>query len=163
MKSKAKKFEICICVLNVILIIFMIVYLFHTFAGRKEVSSLNGDVGENTEFSFAEADDALTNVYVTLIKGTNVSISKDKKMHFGTDGDFEGFFDEKEADVKGYHYEVIGVTDDNDQDGAVAFVNVYNKDKSKYVQYKLVYGGTSEEPELLLMYPETGKTYTLEL
>ena len=162
MKLKFKKFEIFICILNVILILFMFVYLFHAFIGRKEVPASNA-ASTNTEFSFNEADDALTNVYVTLIKGTNVSIGKGKKLHFGTDGDFEGFFDEKEINVNGYQYEVIGVKDNADQDGAVAIVNVYNKDKTKYVQYKLVYGGTEENPELLLMYPKTGKTYEISI
>lgn len=37
MKSKSKKFEIGVCILNIILIIVMIGYLFHAFAGKKEL------------------------------------------------------------------------------------------------------------------------------
>ena len=48
----------------------------------------------------------------------------------------------------------------DEQDGAVAKVNIYNKDKSKFVQYKLLFG---EKSELLLLYPETGKIFTIEL
>lgn len=161
--TKSKKFEIIVCIINVILIVFMIVYLFNAFVGKKDSTSSNSHGAADTDFSFEEADDALTNVYVTLIKGTNVNIGKDKHMHFGNNGDYEGFFDEKDTNVKGYSYEVIGATDNFAQDGAVASVNIYNKDRSKFVQYKLVYGGTSENPELLLMYPKTGKTYSLEL
>ena len=63
-------------------------------------------------------------------------------------------------DVEGYSYEIIGITDEDEQDGAVAKVNIYNKDKSKFVQYKLLFG---EKSELLLLYPETGKIFTIEL
>lgn len=161
--TKIKQFELIVCIINVILIVFMIVYLFHAFVGKKDNTSSNSPGATDTEFSFEEADDALTNVYVTLIKGTNVNISKDKHMHFGNNGEYEGFFDENDTNVKGYSYEVIGAVDNSAQDGAVATVNIYNKDRSKFVQYKLVYGGTSKKPELLLMYPKTGKTYSLEL
>ena len=92
-------------------------------------------------------------------------IYKHKKYQYNiqdTNKNFD-FFDEKEINVNGYQYEVIGVKDNADQDGAVAIVNVYNKDKTKYVQYKLVYGGTEENPELLLMYPKTGKTYEISI
>ena len=161
-KSKSKKFEIGVCILNIILIIVMIVYLFHAFAGKKEVATSNADMVDDTEFSFDEANDAMADVYTTLIKGTNVNISNDKQMHFGTDGTFSGFFDENSTDVEGYSYEVQGITDDADQNGAVAIVNIYNQDRSQYVQYHLVYGVKSDEPELLLQYPESGKTYALE-
>ena len=57
MKLKFKKIEIFICILNVILILFMFVYLFHAFIGRKEVPASNA-ASTNTEFSFNEADDA---------------------------------------------------------------------------------------------------------
>lgn len=104
----------------------------------------------------------MADVYTTLIKGTNVNISNDKQMHFGTDGTFSGFFDENSTDVEGYSYEVQGITNDADQNGVVAIVNIYNQDRSQYVQYHLVYGGNSDEPELLLQYPGSGKTYALE-
>lgn len=155
-KSKSKKFEIGVCILNIILIIVMIGYLFHAFAGKNTVEV------DDTEFSFDEANDAMADVYTTLIKGTNVNISNDKQMHFGTDGTFSGFFDENSTDVEGYSYEVLGITNDVDQNGAVAIVNIYNQDRSQYVQYHLVYGGNSDEPELLLQYPGSGKTYALE-
>lgn len=163
-KSKSKKFEISVCILNIILIIVMIGYLFHAFAGKKEVATSNADTVkvDDTEFSFDEANDAMADVYTTLIKGTNVNISNDKQMHFGTDGTFSGFFDENSTDVEGYSYEVWGITNDADQNGAVAIVNIYNQDRSQYVQYHLVYGGNSDEPELLLQYPGSGKTYALE-
>lgn len=64
--------------------------------------------------------------------------------------------------IEGYRYEVQGITDDVDQNGAVAIVNIYNQNRSQYVRYYLVYGGNSDEPELLLQYPESGKTYSLE-
>ncbi len=80
-------------------------------------------------------------------------------MYFGNDGDYKGFFDEKNTNVNDYSYEVIGIGNNTNKDGAVANVNIYNKARTKYVQYKLVYGGTSENPKLLLMYPGTGKTY----
>ena len=64
MKSKSKKIEIGVCILNIILIIVMIVYLFHAFAGKKEVATSSADTVEvdDTEFSFDEANDVLKNI-----------------------------------------------------------------------------------------------------
>ena len=65
MKSKSKKFEIGVCILNIILIIVMIGYLFYAFAGKKEAATSNADTVEvdDTEFSFDEANDAMADVY----------------------------------------------------------------------------------------------------
>lgn len=160
MKSKrSKKFETVVCVLNIILMVFMVVYLLNAFAGKKS-GSPNMEQEVSADSAMESANDAMVDVYTTLIKGTSVKIDNDKQMHFGVDGDFNGFFDKDNSDVEGYSYEIIGITDEDEQDGAVAKVNIYNKDKSKFVQYKLLFG---EKSELLLLYPETGKIFTIEL
>ena len=163
MRLQTKKAEIVICAINAFLIIFMIVYLIHAFYGRKEgVSSVSDDAAALTA-SASEVDDALTNVYVALIANTVVSLGNDKCMYFGNDGNFDGFFDESNPDVSGYSYEVVSMSDSNDEDGAVAAVNIYNGDKTKYVQYKMVYGGSSDSPELRLLYPRTGASFAIEV
>lgn len=160
MKSKrSKKFETVVCVLNIILMIFMVVYLLNAFVGKKS-SSPNMEPEVSADSTMDSADDAMVDVYTTLIKGTSVKIDNDKWMYFGVDGDFNGFFDKDNSDVEGYSYEIIGITDEDEQDGAVAEVHIYNIDKSKFVRYKLLFG---ENSELLLLYPETGKTFTIEI
>lgn len=160
MKSKrSKKFETVVCVLNIILMIFMVVYLLNAFAGKKS-SSPNMEPEVSADFTMDSADDALVDVYTTLIKGTSVKIDNDKRMYFGVDGDFSGFFDKDNSNVEGYSYEIIGITNGDEEDGAVAEVNIYNKDRSKFVRYKLLFG---ENSELLLLYPETGKKFTIEI
>lgn len=160
MKSKrSKKFETVVCVLNIILMIFMVVYLLNAFVGKKS-SSPNMEPEVSADSTMDSADDAMVDVYTTLIKGTSVKIDNDKRMYFGVDGDFNGFFDKDNSDVEGYSYEIIGITDEDEQDGAVAEVHINNIDKSKFVRYKLLFGKNSE---LLLLYPETGKTFTIEI
>lgn len=95
--------------------------------------------------------------YATLLQGSTVNLDDTKVMHFEIDGSFDGFFDTDNPDVKGYSYEVISLEDNSAP--YVANVNIYNKDKTSVVQYKLSF---DEDSNMQLYYPETDQNFKLE-
>lgn len=165
--TERKGFKVAVGAINVCLIIGMVFYLFVVYVERNVVgnninSGTTGSVEgkEYTEEDIANvmdaADDQLVNVYYTLIQGSYAEIGDNASMQFGIDGKFSGFFDADHPDVSGYTYEVLAPLE-ADNAGCEANVNIYNSDKSSYVQYKLLF---DENSNMQLYYPDS-KTYIL--
>lgn len=167
----SKKFKAVIGILNICLIIGLASYLIVSFVSRNSGSSTTTITAESysvddPESAMADAEDKMMNTYSILLGGCTAKLSDDKVMYFGVDGSFEGFFDDENPDVSGYTFEAVSL--DEGESDYVANVNIYNKDKTSYVQYKL-YFGTSEndnaedtESSMCLFYPKTEQVIALE-
>lgn len=101
-----------------------------------------------------EASGQMASVYYTLIQGSYAEMGDGTNLQFGIDGNFSGFFDTSHPDVSGYTYEVLAPSEEENAEYE-ANVNIYNADKSSYVQYKLLF---DENSNMQLYYPAS-KTY----
>ncbi|MDD3417533.1 MAG: hypothetical protein PHY47_26675 [Lachnospiraceae bacterium] len=159
---ESKGFKNAIKIMNICLIVGLVSYLIFAIASRagsgngmnnaKELS-VSGKEYTETEVASADAEatDQMTNVYYALIQGSYAEVSEGKKLSFGPDGSFEGFFDNENPNVTGYTYEVLNPVEDCDI-SYEASINIYNADKSVYVQYKLLF---DQDSNMQLYYPES--------
>lgn len=159
---ESKGFKTAVKVMNICLIVGLAFYLVFAIASR---TGLGNGMNKSTELSVSgkkyteagvksvegEATDQMSSVYSALIQGSHAEISDNVKLHFGTDGSFEGFFDNENPNVKGYTYEVLEPAEDCDI-SYEANVNIYNADKSIYVQYKLLF---DKDSNMQLYYPDS--------
>lgn len=163
--TEKKEFKAAVGVVNVCLIFGLIFYLIAVHVERNVVGndansagSLSVEGKEYTDEDVANAMDAaadqMVSVYYTLLQGSHAEIDDNTNLQFGIDGNFSGFFDTEHPDVSGYTYEVLGLSEE-DNAGYEANVNIYNSDKSAYVQYKLLFDKNSN---MQLYYPDS-KTY----
>lgn len=159
-----KGFKTAVCVVNVCLIFGLIFYLILVYVERNGLvnseSALSVEGKEYMEVDAANAMDAaadqMVSVYYTLLQGSHADIGDDKNLQFGIDGNFSGFFDMEHPDVSGYTYEVLGLSEsEEDNAGYEANVNIYNPDKSAYVQYKLLFDDNLN----MQLYYQDSKTY----
>lgn len=148
---------------NIFLIVIMIICIFKlgTGSGNKvknvTVTSSESGMASASQAVAAEqamntASDTMTAVYYNLVQGTSASINN-YPMNFEYGGKFSGFFDSANSSVKDYLYTVTELSDADMKENSryVANLNIYNKDMSVSVQYKLIFDDNSN---LLLYYPQ---------
>ena len=160
-----KNFKVAVGVVNVCLIAGLIFYLVVLVAhtGSTEIKKELTIVGrEYTEANYTDAMEKETSsmdmvdIYYTLIQGSHAEIAEGVHLYFGVDGTFEGFFDNEHPNVTGYTYELLKPVGE-DGESYEADVNIYNADKSIFVQYKLMF---DEDSNMQLYYPDS-KIYIL--
>lgn len=159
---ESKGLRTTVIVINICLIAWLIYYLVFVIAastglsdGINKISELSVSgkkyIEAETENGDVVASDLRVSVYYALLQGSYAEMSENVNLSFGLNGIFEGFFDNEHPDVTGYTYEVLQPVDDCDI-SYEANVNIYNADKSIYVQYKLLF---DEESNMQLYYPDS--------
>lgn len=157
-KTKAKLF---IALVNICLFVVMIICLFNL--GNKSPDTLESvasssvspeEEEKRAEIAMNAASDNMNSVYYNLVQGTSAKLNE-YTLNFEYGGTFNGFFDDNNPDVTGYKYTVTELADGdtNSNVNAVANLNIYNRDMSVRVTYKLVFDSSSNDFPLLLYYP----------
>jgi hypothetical protein len=151
--NKISKFNIIVGIINVTMLVGLVACLvaFKVSNGvdGKEISVNSiAYTQDEVDNAMAQAENEMTNIYSILIGGTSGDIGE-YHMSFGTDGSFDGFYDNDNCNISGYTYEILKALDDDGSD-VVANVNIYNSDSTSYVQYKLKF---DENSNLMLYYP----------
>ena len=105
---------------------------------------LSGDYSESR-------NDSLEDIFYSLIEGKH-RVNESMEYNFGLNGLYSGFFDDYNANVSGYSYEIISA-------GERTVLNIYNSDKSEMVTYELI---LSDAMQVTLYYPATEFRIRLE-
>lgn len=159
--DKKKKLKLIIGVANACLLVILLSYWLNLGSRKNEVVSTPVSKEISVEESNNKADKAMldasgsmNNVYYNLIQGTTGKLN-DYNMHFDWGGEYNGFFDSNNTNVSGYKYTVTELADgdSNRNVNYVANLNIYNKDMSVSVQYKIVFDSSASDFPILLYYP----------
>jgi hypothetical protein len=161
-KPLKEKVKLVVGVVNVALIVIMLACIFKIGTGSgnktKAVTVTSNVSGQEAASQAVEAEKAMNaasgtmvSVYYNLIQGTSATINS-FPMSFEYGGKYNGFFDSANSNVKDYTYTVTELSDADVKENSryVANLNIYNKDMSVSVQYKLIFDDNSN---LLLYYP----------
>ncbi len=162
MKADGKtKMKVFIAALNICLFIVMLSCILNlggtsdTEAGSSVMSDVvSSEEEKKAEVAMNNASDNMNSVYYNLIQGTSAKYNN-YTLDFEYGGTFNGFFDDVNTNVSGYKYTVTELADGdtNPNINYVANLNIYNKDMSVRVTYKIVFDSTSNDFPLLLYYP----------
>lgn len=97
------------------------------------------------------ADNSMANVYSLLIQGTSFEVEGGLTFTFGTEGEFSGYFDEENPNVKNYKYKVLVGNDNNYK------LYIYNFDTG--VEYDMIF---NPEGDVVLTDKVNNRTYVLK-
>lgn len=146
-----KKFIAIVLVLNCIVICILISYLVRAKMEERSTESQSQTVDSSDTVSFSQSDEDLASIYMSLLWGSHFDLDNDIHFCFDESGEYSGFFDSENPDVKGYSYYI------NVSDGTV-YLEIYNKDKSKVVQYEVSF---DQEDNIILKHPNMETPITL--
>ena len=153
---EGKKYKYVILAANIIIAICFVVYLVWNLTGHSvdgKTDSFNNVVASEytTETTMTDSSDGMSGISGMLISGTHADAGQGKVFYFGAEGIYSGYFDNQRTNVTDYTYEVVQNETGED------CVNIYNPEKTQYVQYKL---GFDQESNLVLNFDEN-ETITL--
>ena len=143
---EGKRYKYNILVANIVIAASLVVYVFASLLGvghRTNKNSFSEVVASEytADTSVTESADGMSGIYNMLINGTHADAGNGKVFYFGTEGIYSGYFDNQRTSVSNYSYEVV------ENESGVDCVNIYNPEKTQYVQYTL---GFDENSNLVM-------------
>ena len=143
---------------NLLVIFILVGGIFHIrHSTIQDTQGYESDMENSTESNgmenadYKEADDSLSNIYMSLVENTHAELDGGISYNFEPDGKFSGYFDVNSPKVEGYTYRIS-------MDGDDIVLTIYNKEETQFVQYALV---VMENGQLALDYPDFKKPITL--
>lgn len=146
-----KSFIVTVIVLNCIIIILLVSYLFF-LKGRNRDADSPTIIAEEKQVNYSDKDAEMADIYVSLLEGTKFDLGDGVFFSFGSEGKYTGFFDADHRNVKDYHYKIYIKED-------YILLNIYNKGETQLVSYNMSF---DKDGNMLLRHPGMRKTIKLE-
>lgn len=155
---ESNKFIIFMGISNLLVIFILVGGILHIkHSTIQDTQGYESDMENSTESNgmenadYKEADDSLSNIYMSLVENTHAELDGGISYNFEPDGKFSGYFDVNSPKVEGYTYRIS-------MDGDDIVLTICNKEETQFVQYALV---IMENGQLALDYPDFKKPITL--
>lgn len=146
-----KKIVTVILVLNCIVICILAGYLVYAKIDEFRTEEQLRETIKPETISINESDGDLSSIYMSLLQGSYFDLEDNVHFNFKENGEYSGFFDSENPDVSGYLYS-IDVSND------AVYLQIFNEDKSKVVQYE---AGFDNEENVVLKHPDMETPITL--
>lgn len=160
-KTDGKKLIIAFLVLNFVLVLGLGGFVTYRLtkspsepdSGQTATPDVLPDKTGSSEVDalIQSADNSMANVYSLLIQGTSFDVEGGLTFNFGTEGEFSGYFDEANPNVKNYKYKVLVGNDNNYK------LYIYNFDTG--VEYDMIF---NPEGDVVLTDKVNDCTYVLK-
>lgn len=154
-----KKKIIAFVVAFVVVDFVIVIALSKIFLRQGQEKSIDVPVSETvaeqiqqTGFTDEDTTEAIYDIYELLIVG-NFKLDNDLEFNFGSDGSYNGFFDNENRFVEGYSYRL-------ENNAGQIQVHIYNEDKSRMVTYIMTL--SENTGNIILELPETGDQLELK-
>jgi len=138
-----KKFIIIVLILNCIVACILVGYLVRAKISEQQTKNQVKKTANQETVSIDESEDDLTSIYMSLLQGSHFDLGDDIHLYFDENGEYSGFFDSNNPDVSGYLYSIA-------INNETVYLQIFNKDKSKVVQYEVTF---DNEDNIVLKHP----------